>query len=382
MEVTEGKQPCVGTPGQVMLERMFTGKNFPTRLSGAWSRTRTGQVLSLFCVAPLLLLAAGGCRDVAKSHASSQKSDVLAQVDDTVITVSEFQERINSQTPYVRARYNSPEHKKEFLDNLVKFEIFASEARKKGYDRDPEVVRSMKQVMIQKLLKQEFDKVRIEDITESEIQQYFDTHQDKFNKPAEVRVSMILVPNEAAAKKVLEDARVKGIENAGFRELVAQYSTDLETKERGGDLRFFDHKSRELPKEIVDSAFRMVNIGDVSEPVKTQKGVALLKLTGQRKALVRALDDVKQQIRSTLFNEKRQAMMGTYEQKLRKEAKVEVHEDRLSRVLVDPSPPGSEKGALSPAQGTFHPPFQNAPQASPAMPGGSAPAPAANSARP
>ena len=279
------------------------------------------------------LIGLGGCHDVAQSHASSQKSDVLAQVDDTTITISEFQERINSQSPYVRARYTSPEHKKEFLDNLVKFEILASEARKKGFDRDPEVVRSMKQVMIQKLLKQEFDKVKIEDITEAEIKQYFEGHQDEFNKPAEVRVSLILVQSEAVARKVLDDARSKGLENAGFRELVAQYSIDQETKERGGDLRFFDQKNRELPKEIVDAAFRMVNPGDVSPPVKTQKGVAVLKLTGQRKALVRSLDDVKQQIRSKLFREKRQKMMEAYEQKLRGASKVEVFADRLSKVV-------------------------------------------------
>ena len=85
-----------------------------------------------------------------------------------MITVSDFEERLNNQSPYVRARYASVEQKKEYLDNLVKFEVLATEARKQGLDRDPEVVRTMKQVMIQKLLKARFDKLKQEDISDAD----------------------------------------------------------------------------------------------------------------------------------------------------------------------------------------------------------------------
>ena len=81
----------------------------------------------------------------------------LAKIDDVVITLGEFQERINRQSPYIRARYTSLEQKKEFLDSLVRFEVLAKEAYKRGLDKDPEVVRTMKQVMIQKLMRDEFD---------------------------------------------------------------------------------------------------------------------------------------------------------------------------------------------------------------------------------
>jgi peptidyl-prolyl cis-trans isomerase C len=302
-----------------------------------------------------------------RSLAASSRSDVLAQVDDTVITVAEFQDRINSQTPYVRARYTSLEHKKQFLDNLVKFEILAGEAKKRSLDRDPEVVRVMKQVMVRKLMDEVFARTKIEDITEAEIKRYFDEHPDEFNRPPEVRASMILVKDEATAQKVLADARVKGLENAGFRDLVQQYSTDLETKERGGDLRFFDEKSRELPREVVEAAFKLQNIGDVSPPIKTQHGFAILKLTGQRKALTRSLDDVRQQIRGKLFRERRQKKMDEFEAELRSKARVEVHPERLARVSVDTT---ASQNGLAPAPGTgaFHPPGQSAPQVSPAVP--------------
>lgn len=338
---------------------MSPEKPFPS--ARLWARLCLGLLLG-----PLCLPLSTGCRG-RESHAAPKSADVLAQIDDVTISINEFQERINSQTPYVRARYTSLEHKKEFLENLVRFEILAQEARRKGFDRDPEVVRTVKQAMIQKLLKQEFDRLRIEDISEADVKGYFDGHPDEFNKPAEVRTSLILVKDEDTAKKVLGDARSKGLENAGFRELVAQYSLDQETKERGGDLRYFDEKNTELPRELVTAAFKLQNIGDVSPPIKTQKGVAVLKLTGQRKALVRSLDEVRQQIRSKLFRERRQKLMDDYEKALRQKSRVEVHEERLPQVKVDSS--GGPPNLTSPAAGTFHPPGQDAPQASPATPG-------------
>src|SRR5438046_2458888 len=146
------------------------------------------------------LVAAGAILHAAcqgqKSHASQKAEELqetLAKIDDVVITVGEFQDRINKQSPYVRARYTSLERKKEFLDNLVRFEVLAKEAQRRGLDKDPEVVRTMKQVMIQKLLKDQFDKQRMEDITDEECKKFYDAHPEEYNKPEEVRVSSILV---------------------------------------------------------------------------------------------------------------------------------------------------------------------------------------------
>src|SRR5439155_1069683 len=153
-------------------------------------------------------------------------AEQLAKIDDVVITVGEFQTRINQQSPYVRQRYTSIERKKEFLDNMVRFEVLAKEADRRGLAKDPEVVRTMKQVMIQKLLKDEFDKLKIEDITDEDCKKYYDAHPEEYNQPENARVSLILVKDKDTAKKVLADARVKGVDNQGYRNLVAQYSTD------------------------------------------------------------------------------------------------------------------------------------------------------------
>src|SRR5260370_850811 len=66
----------------------------------------------------------------------------LAKIDEVRITIGEFQERLNRQSPYIRARYTSLEKKKEFLATQIQFEVLAKEAYRRGLDKDPEVVRT------------------------------------------------------------------------------------------------------------------------------------------------------------------------------------------------------------------------------------------------
>jgi len=327
------------------------------------------------------LLVAGAlmhsaCEDVRSAKASSQKpedlAEALARIDDVVITVGDFQARINQQSPYVRARYTSTERKKEFLDNLVRFEVLAKEAERRGMNRDPEVVRTMKQVMIQKLLKDEFDKISLKDVADSDCQKYFEAHPEEFNKPEEARASLILVKDLPTAKKVLADARAKGVDNQGYRNLVAEYSVDQATKERGGDLRYFDAGTKEVPKELVDAAFKLTTLGDNSEPIKTATGqFAILKLTGRRKALTRTLDEVKEQIRNKLYRDKRQDSMEGFVKNLRDKAKITIDESKLAKVQIEGLGAGQfpGPGVPPPLPGQFHPGAPGTPQATPAMPG-------------
>ena len=64
----------------------------------------------------------------APPQSAEEMKAPLAKIDDVTITLGEFQERINRQSPYIRARYTSLEQKKEFLDSLVRFEVLAKEA--------------------------------------------------------------------------------------------------------------------------------------------------------------------------------------------------------------------------------------------------------------
>ena len=132
-----------------------------------------------------------------------QAAQVLVEVGDTKITLGEFADRLGSQSPYLRARYNSPERRREFLENMVRFELLAAEADKRGFTKSDDVERVRRQVMVQQMMSDLFDKggLKLTDITEDEIKRYYDEHLSEFDKPAQVRASHILFKDKAAAER-------------------------------------------------------------------------------------------------------------------------------------------------------------------------------------
>ena len=89
----------------------------------------------------------------------------------------------------------------------------------------------------------------------------------------EVRASHILVQTKEQADKVLADIK----EGKDFAQIAQEVSL-CPSKRDGGDLGFFGRGMMVKPFE--DAAFELKEIGDVSEPVETQFGWHLIKLTG------------------------------------------------------------------------------------------------------
>jgi peptidyl-prolyl cis-trans isomerase C len=285
--------------------------------------------------------APAGAGPSAPTQSAEELKAPLAKIDDITITLGEFQERINRQSPYIRARYTSLEQKKEFLDSLIRFEVLAKEAYKRGLDKDPEVVRTMKQVMIQKLMRDEFDaKITAESVADPDMKAYYDANVAEYVKPEEVRVSAIIIKNRAQATRVAAEARGEaGKTNKGFRDLVNRYSQDEDSKLRGGDLRYFsagDAATLDVPAPVVKAAFALLNTGDVSPVIDAGNGTwYVLKQTGRRKSMTKSFEDAKPAIRNKLFRDKRMTAQKDFVDGLKTGAKIEINDANLAKVRID-----------------------------------------------
>lgn len=304
----------------------------------------------------------------------------VARIDDTVITVGDVQDRINKMAPFPRGRYVALDKKKDMLDNLIRVEVMAKEAEKRGYDQDPEVVRVKKQQMISKFLQKEFEsKLRVEDVPDADVQKYYGEHPEEFNRPDEVRVSQILLKDKPRADKVAAEARAADKNDPKvFRELVTKYSEDEDSKPRGGDLTSFDRASTIYPKPVIDAAFALKEVGDVSAPVKSDKGYHVLRLTQKRPGFSRPLPEVKRQIQQRLFRDMRTKALDAFVADLKKKYSVTVDEANLAKVTVDTTGDARASGQGVPA--AAFPPGPGGPGfpaglASPHAPAGSVSAP-------
>ncbi len=289
-----------------------------------------------------------------------QSAQSLVKVGDETITLGEFAERLGGQSPYLRARYNSPERRREFLDNMVRFELLALEASKRGFDKTEDVARIRKQMMVQQMMQDLFDKqgVKLSDITDAEIKTYYDNNQTEFQKPAQVRASHIQFKDKAAAEKVLKELKAKPADMELFRKLAQQSNQDPATKDSYGDLHFFsatkdDAEGPEAPRPdaVRKAAFSLEKVGDLyPEVVQSPAGFHIVKLTGKRDAMNRTLDDARRLIQNRLWRQKREEAIEKFVADLRGKANVKENLDLLAQVKVQPpakAGPGEGDEAVS-----------------------------------
>lgn len=123
-------------------------------------------------------------------------------------------------------------------------------------------------------------------VTDQEMQDYYEKNKDQFKEPEQVKVSHILVKTEDEAKKIREEI-VGGLD---FAEAAKKYSTEAATKRKGGDLGFV--QKGVMAAEFDQAAFAL-DVGQVSQPVKTQFGWHLIKMFEQKEARDRSFDEIK-----------------------------------------------------------------------------------------
>ncbi|MFJ8247768.1 peptidylprolyl isomerase [Peribacillus asahii] len=152
-------------------------------------------------------------------------------------------------------------------------------------------------------------------ITDEEIKKYFEENKDSLGQAEQVEASHILVEDKATAEEVL-----KKLKNGGdFAELAKEYSTDEGSAANGGSLGYFG--KGQMVAEFEDAAFKL-EVGKISEPVKTEHGYHIIKVTDKKEAKEATLKDSKEQIKETLLTEKLQTEYATWLQKKEEEYKI------------------------------------------------------------
>ncbi len=312
-------------------------------------RTRIVVVLMLSCG---LGLSCSG--DTKKSGA------LVAKGSGVQITTAEFQARLDEQSPLVRARYSTRERKKEFLENLIRFELLTAEAKRQGLDKDPEVQATLQKILVQRLVRKAFDDAKAGAATEEEIKKYYDEHLEEFVRPERIRVSQIFLRADrgsadrgaraAEARKLL--ARLKAEEPKNplvFSVLAREVSDDPRTKLSGGDLGFRTRADLESAqsKELAAAAFALVKAGDVSGIIESERGFHILKLTVRQPALNRTFDEARAQIAARLSREVNAKQFDAFVAKLRETAKIEIIDEELDNVHAGAQPGSAESAAAA-----------------------------------
>ena len=193
---------------------------------------------------------------------------------------AEIEMRLEQVINNLQAQFSSPE---QFLLALQN-EGLTLEELKEQYREE-----ISKQIIKETILNQEvFSKISI---SEYEKRNFYQTHIDSLPpRPEVVKIGQIVIKPEVSQKsldealKKIKDIKSQLDMNGDFEELAKKYS-ECPTADNGGDLGYFARG--DMVKPFEDVAFSL-NVGEISEPVKTQFGYHLIRVDDKRDGEVHA----------------------------------------------------------------------------------------------
>ncbi len=169
------------------------------------------------------------------------------------------------------------------------------EENKESFRVEEKVSLEYIELSVEKLLKQQ-------KVSEEQIEEYYKDNLDTYYKDDDKRkISHILVlsnGNDSQALEKINAIKTRLDNGEDFAAIAKVESDDVPTREIGGDLGILSTEDSDDPVEKAGAA--LVNIGDVSEPVKSDFGYHLVKLTSFVKGAVQPLAEVKGKITEEL----------------------------------------------------------------------------------
>ncbi|WP_323943312.1 peptidylprolyl isomerase [Aeromonas caviae] len=154
-------------------------------------------------------------------------------------------------------------------------------------------------------------------VTEQDAQDYYDQHQDLFQRPERRQVAHILIPfgkDEKAAEQKAEAVLAKAKSGDDFAALAKADSSDTFSAKKGGELDWFE-------KGVMDpafekAAFALAKAGDLSAVVKSPFGFHIIKLLGVEPAKTKPFVDVMSDTIARLQSEKAKEQFFAEQQKM------------------------------------------------------------------
>lgn len=154
---------------------------------------------------------------------------------------------------------------------------------------------SAREVLAQEYFQQKIN----ERVTDGAIQQHYDERAVQYKRP-QAKASHILIKDKAVAQDVMAKLAAGG----DFAALAAEFSEDAMTKDKGGDLGWFQRDK--LIADVADVAFDQ-ELNKPHGPVETRFGFHIILPTERRDAI--PLEDVSGEIKNKLRNDAAELVM-------------------------------------------------------------------------
>lgn len=226
---------------------------------------------------------------------------ILATVAGVEITEQDLDAIIQRYPAQQQAMFASENGKKQLLEQVISFELFYNLGKEIELDKSEEFLNEIEKLKKEFLTQMMISKTLSEvTITDEEAKKYYEENKENFADKETVTAKHILVDTEDAAKKIKDEILAGSV---SFEEAAEKYSA-CPSKEQGGSLGAF---SRGMMVPEFEEASFTLPVGEVSEPVQTQFGYHIIKVTDRAEKNIKPFDEVKDSVMNNLTTERQQA---------------------------------------------------------------------------
>lgn len=312
---------------------------------------------------------------VAKKPAVSPEGgkvieEIVARVNNEVITRSELQHSIDSAEDEAKQdcenrctpeqlKSVTEDRRKNALRDLIDQSLLVQRGKDMGTSVEPDVIKQLDQIRIENKLDSlealekavESQGINWEDfknnirsgiltkkvisdevgshinVSNDEIQKYYDDHKKDFIRPEQVALRSIEINTsgkseaEVAELRKKADTALKRIQDGeDFGEIAKRYS-DGSTAKQGGYLGMY--KRGELSKQLEDVVFAMKRNG-LTGVLETRQGFLIMQVLEHYDEGEQSLDNVREEIHQKLYGDKMQPALREYLKTLREQSYVVV----------------------------------------------------------
>ena len=307
-------------------------------------------ILFLFCLNDLCYCTP------PKTEKGSQEDKLLAKVNKEPITLGRFHGSLkDSKIVSTKDPKENQKKKEEALHELIRQILIDQRANLLDLESDTNFIKEKTEYMNAFLLNYLHAKEVVEKIqvTDKEIKEYYEQHKDEYYATPEKRQLRHLLIQikadstqkdykknlkkaEKEAKKKTEALYQRAKAGEDFADLVRKYSEDESRLDLSGGMGYLERGKLSPP---LDSVAFSLKVGEISPPVKDEKGYHLISVLDIKEKKYREFnEDVARGIRGFLEEQKTNEKTKKYLEQLKEKTKFVYHEEILDQPdsLVNP----------------------------------------------
>lgn len=242
----------------------------------------------------------------------ADSAKIVTQVNDTTLTLDEFNEIAQGRTD-----------RENLLNQIIASILLAQEAKSLQLNKDP-VVQQQTQMIQEQQLALFFYQKKVTEKTKVS-----DQELEKLIAPWErkkIRFQEIVSQTKEESDNLYK--QIKG--GASFENLAKQHSIGRNAS-TGGDIGFVIVNTNIFPEEVEKVIFKL-NVGEISQPVKTREGYAIFKALEKKDLSTNEMESKKNYLQYKISKEKTDRITSSLIESLRTKSKVKINEESLKKL--------------------------------------------------